>query len=144
MDSKWKSKVLALLLASVSCSAAQAQSTLGEILDKGAHQLGREELRNTLSGATFFSTGASGRIDVSVSADGRVGGNVQGPAYSTNFIGTWRITDDEKFCFAYTPNSVGATQRTSCAYYFQLGDEYFVSQSKSDPAAPVTPRQIRH
>ncbi|MBS0372327.1 MAG: hypothetical protein JSS57_24355 [Proteobacteria bacterium] len=99
---------------------------------------------STLADATFFSVNASGRIDVSVSADGRVGGNLQGLGYSTNFIGTWRITDDAKFCFDYTPNFVGATRRTSCSYYFQLGDEYFVSSSRSDLAASVTPRKIKH
>ncbi|WP_139379480.1 hypothetical protein [Zoogloea sp. LCSB751] len=146
MDAKWKSNVFALLLASVSCFSAQAQTTLGEILDKGGHVLEKDELTKTLVGANFSGVRASGgTIDASVNADGRIGGYLQNPGRAAlNFIGVWKIADDGRFCFDYKANAPNTLPATACTYYFQLGDEYFVSSSKSDLAASVTPRKIRH
>lgn len=146
MDLKLKPHVFIVLLMGLSCSSAQAQTTLGEILDKGGHVLEKEELIKMLVGASFSGLRAKGgTIEASVSADGRIGGNMQNPGRAAyNFIGLWKIADDGQFCYDYKGNYPGALPATGCAYYVQFGDEFFVSSSRSDLAASVTPRKIRH
>lgn len=143
---KLKLRFVVAALMGCYCFAAQAQTTLGEILDKGGHVLEKEELSKTLVGASFSGNRVNGgTVDASVGADGRIGGNVHNPGRpSLNFIGTWSISDDGKFCYDYKANSPKALPVTVCTYYFQLGDEYFVSSSKSDLASSVIPRKIRH
>lgn len=146
MDLKLKSHVFMVLLMGLSYSSAQAQTTVGEILEKGGHVLEKEALSKTLVGSGFSGVRANGgTIEASVSADGRIGGNLQNPGRAAlNFIGLWRIADDGQFCYDYKANGPNALPATACAYYFLLGDEFFVSSSKSDLAASVTPRRIKH
>lgn len=143
---KLKSLLAVSVLMGCYCVAAQAQTTLGEILDKGGHVLEKEELSKTLVGASFSGVRANGgSIDASVSADGRIGGNLQNPGRAVfNFIGVWKIADDGQFCYDYKVNAPNALPATACVYYVQLGDDYFASSSKSDVAASVTLRRIRH
>lgn len=137
---------LALLLA-LCAGAARAQSALGEIQDKGARKLGKDEVVRLLRGATVRGINASGsEISIDYKADWTIIGAVlpdrsKGSGAASGIYGTWVVEDSGRLCVDATKVIENQTQQ-ACGFYFKLGNQYFVSPSDSDGKARLLKRTI--
>lgn len=138
-----------MLFAAVLASAgsAPAQTSVGELLDGGAKKLSGDEVRTLVPGATLVGRSFAGSdVSVDYKQDGTLSGRVQinsGPRAGqiAGIVGTWTIADDGKTCAVVTVPSGGRDQ--ICAYYFKLGDRYFIAESDSDKGSAVVQRTIK-
>lgn len=139
---------LAALTALALCPGlAQAQADLGELRDRGARKLAKQELVRLLNDATARGLNAT---DAEVSIDYRADGSVIGALLSrkggeagtpTGIYGSWDVADNGKLCVNATRVGAGQSDMT-CGFYFRLGGAYFVSPSDSDPKAQVLKRVV--
>lgn len=126
---------------------AHGQSNLGEIQEKGARKLGEREVVRLLSGSTVRGINAQGsEMSVDYKADGTLVGAVlpqQGKraGQMAGIYGLWRVEKDGKFCTS-TTNVAAQRNFGSCGYYFEVGGEYFIAASYSDPKAKIRKRVI--
>ncbi len=125
-------KLIALLALMSMPVAAQILVPVGELLDKGAKKIEREELQALLKGATVSGIQRA-RPDIKFSLkhndDGSTSGSAQRVADNlayTRVSGTWRVNEKGQHCsdlrnsFGDKPEGTG-----SCNYYFKLGDTYW-------------------
>lgn len=143
---KRKAISLALTLA-LFTTGAQAQSTLGELLDKGFKKMTKGEFVTAVSGAKISAVRADGvELEYGFNADG----SIAGKWYSTRamgdnlgqgtFSGTWSVDDDGKVC---TITMSRGGQTNACGFWFRNGDEYYSSGSASDRDAAAGKRVFK-
>lgn len=145
-EKRMLAKKMAVAMALALCAvAAQAQSTVGELLDKGAKKLGKDDFAAQLP-ATFFSVWPTkqGEEDVLFKPDGTLSAN--GRHYQSNTTspgtGTWTVDESGKWCVSKYW-SVWNTSSKACWYAFAVGDEYFFSASDTDRGARVIAAKLK-
>jgi len=125
----------------VFCSGALAQANLGELLGRGAKQQDKDALIGSLPGITAsrsLSGGAS--IRFTFQRDGAISGTFEGPGQpGVNVVGRWSVDETGRLCTAVV---APIPTRTRCMFMFRLGEDYYASESDSDPNAPVTKRVL--
>ena len=130
-----------LLLAALTLAAPHAfAQTLGEILDKGAKKLTPEAFRSEIVGKALTGPGqqAGAVTDVTFGADVVTG--IGGRAGAPNpYRGPWKVAPSGEVCADIT-FEVNRVSRTSCNYWFKLGDIYYISASDTDRATPAYER----
>ncbi len=128
-------KPLYVLIASfLLATAAQAQSTVGELLEKGGRRLTKDEMQSMFPyrvKATWPNR--QGEEELVLSEDGKITGSgyhffskTTSPAE-----GTWKLEEDGKLCVA-KKFTEWATSTNLCWYAFELGKDHF-SSLKSEP-----------
>lgn len=126
---------LAMMLATV----ANAQSNLGELLDKGGKKLLKADyiaLAPFRVKYEWFQGGGEG--DLVYAANGTLTGTeYHYPSRSESpAVGTWTADDSGKWCIK--KNMAAWNSNTDrCWYTFQLGDEYFGTLSDTDRNARI-------
>ncbi len=124
-----------LVLASVATLASSlsfsslAQSTVGELLDKGGKQWQKADYEGMFPARLQYRwPNGQGEGDLVFTADGQLSGSEYHYASRSESpaTGTWKVEDDGKFC---APKEMKAWRsRTNlCWYSFRLGDEQFMS-----------------
>ena len=128
---------LALALMAL-CGAALAQSTVGELQEKGGTALSKADILELMPARLETQwPNRQGEEVLFFSADGKITGT--GYHYSSRTEspanGNWRVEDDGKFC---TPKSFTAWNSSTnlCWYVFKLGSDYFASP-KTDADAKI-------
>ena len=132
----WMNSLAAVVL--FSCAAAQAQSSLGQILDEGAVKLSPEEVQ-ALGDIRFVRKAVDADAYMTLRADGTVVGmvhNKQGHG-SSEAVGTWRLDGSGKRC-ADVDLPAFRMQMQQCGYTYHLGREIFFAPSDSDRSVAVT------
>lgn len=114
--------------------SAQAQNNLGELLDKGAKKLGKNEYVAALPATfSFVWPNKQGEAELLYKLDGTLSGHER--HYQSNSTsastGTWTIDETGKWCSNKSLEAWGTTFK-GCVFGFTLGDEYFFSASDSD------------
>jgi hypothetical protein len=119
-------------------AAAHAQSTLAELLEKGAVRLTKADLMAMMPARVeSVWPNRQGEEDLLLSEDGRISG--KGYHYNSRsesaVEGRWNVEDDGRFC---TPKTflVWNSRTNECRYVFRLGTDYFGAQ-KAEPDARV-------
>ena len=107
-------------------AAVHAQSSLEELIAKGAKPVDAAELREALSGSEIAGPAFRGEeLQWILNKDGSLGGwNLYGGTKYEN-SGNWSVNDKGQFCFRLTEASGDA----ACQDWFKLGSEYFVVRS---------------
>ena len=132
----WKNSLGVIVL--LSCGAAQAQSSLGQLLDGGAVKLAPAEVK-ALGDMRFVRKAADADAYMAMRADGTVVGmvhNKQGHG-SSEAVGTWRIDENGKRC-ADVDLPAFHMQMQQCGYIYRLGRDIFFAPSDSDRSVTVT------
>jgi hypothetical protein len=134
------SVVIGALSLTALTALAQQALTVGDLLDRGAKKLTKEEVRALYSGATVSGVQA-GKPEVTFQnkhmPDGSVTGNSwRNGAFTGSFAGTWFIDDNGQSCY----NLVSATIR-NCFYYYSLTNRIYAAQTEAR-SEPVYERQF--
>lgn len=120
-----------------------------EALQEGDRKLTGEDLRKTLTDATIYLTSWDElyEAEIKLSADGRLKAqNDQGERDK----GTWKLTDDDRFCFAFKkwlPDEMTCYQITGNSHHYQLfgktgGYEFALEiTEEGSPEALLEPRR---
>lgn len=112
------------------CGVSQAQSTVGELLEKGGKQISKADwLEATpLRLQTKWPNG-QGEEELFFSEDGKISGTGHhyGSRSDSPASGQWKVEDDGKVC---TPKTFTAWNSTTnlCWYFFKLGDSFYGAQ----------------
>lgn len=119
-----------LALLSSFCVAANAQSNVGELLEKGGKQLTKTDWLETvpLRLQTKWPNG-QGEEELLLSEDGKITGTGHhyGSRSDSPASGQWKVEEDGKVC---TPKSFTAWNSSTnlCWYFFKLDDNYYAGQ----------------
>lgn len=128
-------KPLYVLIASfLLATAAQAQSTVGELLEKGGRRITKDETQALFPFRMKWQwPNRQGEEELLLSQDGKITGSgyhffskTTSPAE-----GTWKLEEDGKLCAA-KKFTEWATSTNMCWYGFELGKDFFAS-AKSEP-----------
>lgn len=124
-------------------NVAQAQETVGEILDAGWKKLPKVELVPLLSGASMSGesfTVKGNSIHFDYSADGTVSGYSLNPmGQKSNSAGTWKVDDSGKFCRDMTRQN--GQRWGDCRFFFKRDEVYFAAET-DNRSAKVEKRAI--
>lgn len=122
---------------------AWAQSTVGELTQKGGVKLSADDLKALMPGARLSGPNPLGReFSLSLDADGTLSGTSQGMEKGSIMLkGKWNISDAGKWCSEIFNQNTRSTD-SRCQLVFKLDDKYFVSGSDA-PDAKLFPRTIR-
>ena len=124
--------------------AAGQEMELGQLLDKGAVRLSKADLEALVPGTTTkftqWTTGPLGQANVDYSWENPPGGATfraysRAPRISHNGTGTWRISDDGRYCWDVNINR----EWKACRVIFKVADGYYMSPSADNRAAKVLP-----
>lgn len=124
--SPWTPILLTALALNVA-STANAQSTVGELLEKGGKQLSKADLMDMMPMRYQGKwPNNQGEEELFFTQDG----NISGTGYhyrsrsSSPATGQWALEEDGKFC---TPKTFSAWNSSTnlCWYLYQSGDAYF-------------------
>ena len=123
---------IACLFAGLLASGAQAQSTLGDLLDQGARKLSAAEVQ-ALGDVRILRQAPDADAYMTLRSDGTVVGmvhNKQGEG-SSEAVGTWQVDASGRRCADVTLPAFRMTTR-QCGYAFQLGRDIFFVPSDAD------------
>jgi hypothetical protein len=126
------------VLALCAGAAAQAQSTLGELLDGGAKKLSTAEVQ-ALGDLRVVRKAADADAFMAIRSDGTVVGmvhNKQGNG-SSEAVGTWQLDANGQRCVDVDLPAF-RMQMKQCGYTYRLGGEIFFAPSDIDRTAAVT------
>lgn len=139
-----KKALVASLVTMAFAGSAAGQTTLGEILDKGAKKLSHGDFVAMLPATSFvvFPSG-SGEAEVVYKADGTFSGSARhyGSGTTSGSYGTWKVDESGKFCVDENLPGWSKTYQ-DCNFRFKVGDELFDSPSDSDRNAKLNKRKI--
>jgi hypothetical protein len=133
---KWSSSIAAVVL--FTCGLAQAQSSLGQLLDNGASKLSPQEVQ-AMGDVRFVRKTVDADAYMTMRADGTVVGmvhNKQGSG-SSEAVGTWRVDTSGKRCVDVDLPAF-RMQMKQCGYTFRLGSDIYFAPSDSDRSVAVT------
>jgi hypothetical protein len=129
----------AIVAAALLCAgAAQAQSTLGDLLDQGAQKLTGTEVQ-ALGEVRIRQQAADADAYMTMRADGSIVGmvhNKQGHG-SSEAVGKWHVNAEGQRCADVDLPAFGMNRR-QCGYTYKLGRDIFFAPSDSDRAVAVT------
>ena len=131
-------QALALVLVLGWTGIAQAQSTLGELLDRGAQKLTPSEAANVGPLRIVREAPDSDAI-MTLQPNGTVVGTVhnkQGHG-SSEAKGTWVLDETGKRCVDVELPAFGMNWK-QCGYMFRLGDQIYGAASDTDRSITVT------
>ena len=125
-------KYFALLAFLAMRVAAQELMSVGDLLDKGAKKLNREEVVALLNGATMSGIQRDSpefRFTLKFREDGSVSGSALRWANNSGYVsvlGTWTVNEQGQSCRDLR-NSYGNRPKGSeqCNYHFKLGESYW-------------------
>ena len=120
-------------------SAAHAQSTLAELLEKGAQKLATTAEVQALGDLRVVRIAADADAYMNMRADGVVIGmvhNKEGHG-SSEALGSWKMDDTGQRCVDVALPAFNMNTR-QCGYTYRLGKDIFFAPSDSDPRVPVT------
>jgi hypothetical protein len=129
------SLVPALLLAA---GAAQAQSTLGQLLDQGATKLTGAEVQ-AMGDVRILRQAVDADAYMTMRADGTVVGmvhNKQGEG-SSEAVGTWAVDASGRRCIDVELPAFRMNFK-QCGYTYRLGADIFFAPSDADRSVAVT------
>lgn len=139
-----KNLVVATVATLACLGMAHGQSTLGEILDKGARKLTHEDFVAMLPATNFVVwPSGGGEAETVYKADGTFSGSAR--HYASGSIsgsyGTWKVDQTGKFC---VDEKLPGWNRTyqDCNFRFKVGDQVFDSPSDTDRDAKLNKRKI--
>ena len=137
--------VAGVVLVGLTSTTALAQNTVGEVLDAGGKKLSKAELVPVLVGGNISGPTQGGRqMQVDYKADGTLAGNVQTANYkNAGRYGTWTVDDSGMLCVVLTTSGRVNSEAKSCGFFFNVGNQYFVSVDTGDRGARVLPRTIK-
>jgi hypothetical protein len=130
-------KIAVLSLSTFVCLAAQAQSTLQEVLDAGGKRMTTEEIQKIMLGTQF--TGKMGQgydTDFKLNKDGTFKGQVFPPQGATPVYGWWQVKDDTYCMDLRYPSGTNKF----CNSVYELNGRYFVTGSQPKPDSKVQER----
>ena len=131
---------LSILLGALALTgAAHAQSTLGELLERGARKLATTAELQALGDLRVFRATHDSDAYITLRADGIVIGmvhNREGHG-SSEAIGSWKIDDGGRRCVDVALPAFNMNW-TQCGYTYSLGRTIFFAPSDSDLGSPVT------
>jgi len=111
------------------CAAHAQEMTVQELKQKGARQLPAAEVKTALTDATLRYENVENATQLRLKADGSVYGIARRRVGSTGggraFSGTWKVTDEGRWCFEAQSFGQGSGGGAFCRDVFQLGDKYF-------------------
>ena len=138
LDARPNRWILAAALTVLGPGIAHAQSTVGELLEKGGAQVTREAFLEMLPLRIQTEwPNRQGEEELMFTADGKISG--KGYHYNSRTespaSGSWKIEDDGKVC---TPKTFTAwnSSTNQCWYFYRLDNAYFGTQ-KTDPGSRV-------
>lgn len=140
-----KSRKLAVFLITIAISAfSYAQSNLAELLDQGGKKMSGAAVKTWLLGGTFSGLGLTNGFPLQIhyKDDGSFTGSVSAPSGPVGISGKWKVDDDGKMCVQLA-GAPRPDAQWDCAYFYALGDRYFVSESDTDRAAKVGARTVK-
>lgn len=117
---------------------AQAQSTLGELLDRGAQKLTGGEVR-AMGDVRLLREAADADAYVTLRADGTVVGmvhNKQGHG-SSEAVGRWEVDASGRRCMDVELPAFSMKMQ-QCGYTYRLGRDVFFAASDEDRSVKVT------
>lgn len=127
-----------LLAALLGAGAAQAQSTLGELLDRGAQKMTAAQVQ-ALGDVRIVRRAADADAYMTMRADGTIVGmvhNKQG-AGSSEAVGTWRLSANGQRC-ADVQLPAFRMHWQQCGWTYQLGRDVYFAPSDADRTVAVT------
>jgi uncharacterized protein YdeI (BOF family) len=135
---------LLIALASFAFSAAVLadEMTLADAKAKGASKLSADDLKGLLPGATNRSETERASRSWNHGADGKLQATAQGKAgtsagRATSAFGTWRVTDDGKYCVEVAWKQV--SDEKWCRVVYKVGDSYYGFSDDSNESAKGHP-----
>jgi hypothetical protein len=129
---------LCLLLLACAAGSAQAEGTLGDLIDRGARRLGAQEIQ-ALGDLRILQQAPDADAYMTLRADGSVVGmvhNKQGFG-SSEAVGRWEVDAAGRRCSHVELPAFGTSMK-HCGFTFQLGREVFFAASESERSALVT------
>lgn len=126
------------LAAAFAAGAAQAQSTLGDLLDRGAQKLSGSEVR-AMGDVRLLREAPDADAYVTMRADGTVVGvvhNKQGHG-SSEVVGRWEVDASGRRCADMDLPAFSMKMR-QCGYTYRLGRDVFFAASDEDRGVKVT------
>lgn len=125
---------------------ADAQETLGQLLDVGGVQVQKKEVVELLSGAHVSGqTLANTQMERDFEADGSFAGRFGYAGYIgvfLGFFGTWAVNDQGRVCTDYMI-SINASRQQSCWFLYRNGNRFFLSPSDTDKDSRVLENKIQ-
>lgn len=120
---------LAAALLATATPLAQAQSTVGELLDKGGSKLLKADYDALMPARVQYRwPNGQGEGDLVMTADGKITGTEYhfSSRSDSPAVGTWTVAEDGKVC---TPKEMKAWGRRTdlCWYTFRMGSDSFMS-----------------
>jgi hypothetical protein len=125
-------------------SSAQAQNTLGELLDMGGKKLAKEDVTAAIVGSRVGGpTKFGGRTEIGIKADGSLSGYLRTPdGRDAGLIGTWTVDDSGRMCSDSTAKFQTIQKIKGCMFFYSVSDRYYISESDSDRNARLLVRTI--
>jgi hypothetical protein len=120
-----------LVVLALSAGVCHAQSTVGEITDKGGALLLRADIEALMPARVQYRwPNGQGEGDLVLTADGQLSGTESHYASRSDSpaVGTWKVAEDGKLC---TPKEMKAWNRKTdlCWYMLRLGGDLFMAAS---------------
>lgn len=138
------------ILWAVSLSAvftyAQAQTTLGELLDAGATKITKDQMVAALGGAKITGATSSGKADMNIDfkADGTFSGYVtsRGAGGTSGSVGKWTVDANGKTCIdEYL--SAWNMHHKECWFSYRIAEQSYQTISDSEnPDTKVIKSQV--
>jgi hypothetical protein len=126
-------------------ATAHAQSTVGELLDKGGKKLGKDHYAAYFPATIkYVWPDKAGEGELNYKSDGTVSGTEYHYASRTTStaVGTWTVDDNGKWCIK---KHLATWNRNTdvCWYSFELEGAYFGALSDTDRNARVVPAGVK-
>jgi hypothetical protein len=120
--------LIAWTVVAFSTLALADEMTLADVKAKGANKLSAEDLKGLLPGATNRSETERASRSWNHGADGKLMAFAQGKAGASqgrgnSGPGTWRVTDDGKYCVEVAWKQI--SDEKWCRVVYKLGDSYY-------------------
>jgi hypothetical protein len=136
----WNNSVrCAVVCALAMNTAVQAEEmTLGAVKAQGAQLLTKEELAALLPGARLTREVERGEVHINTLKDGSITADYQSRTRNTGQLkgsGTWKISDDGKYCVEIKWNRV-LEDVSGCRSMYKSGDDYYGAASDADDSKP--------
>lgn len=127
-----------VVAAALFAGAAQAQSTLGELMDRGAQKMSAAEVQ-ALGDVRILRQSADSDAYMTMRADGTIVGmvhNKQGSG-SSEAVGTWRVGASGERCVQVQLPAFSMDWK-QCGWTYKLGADIYFTPSDSDRTVAVT------
>jgi hypothetical protein len=123
---------------------AQAQSTVGELLDAGGKALTKDEIDSTVRGGSVAGpTAAGGEGEVEFNTNGSASGWVTNQGRRGSILGTWIVEDSGKICWDVAIKYYESTQVKDCFIFYRLGGKLFVGGGGGGRSGRLLPRTVK-